>query len=701
MKKSFKRFLAMLLAVVLVLGMTPSAASAARKKPIPGKVTLTGISAPAYNKITIKWKRVPNATHYKIYYKKVGVRKWTGVATVQGNKTSYTHTSSRKLPITIGRKYTYTVKAYNSKYKTYGYYNTRGLTTRTKPSTVRLKRAVLSRDQKTITLSWNRTSGCNSYCIYRRTPSTKWKRIANVRTPQTSYVDRSPVKGQKNIYTVRSYYSPTKRYGNYNSRGLIVNVPRSGSSSSSRKVMPGTVVLSTISASAYNKINIQWKKTSNATHYKIYYKKTETSKWTSIATVAGNQTSYTHTSSKSKPIKVGQKYIYTVKGYNSKFKTYGKYNSKGLSTYTKPSTVKLKGASLISNGKHVKITWNKASGLDKYVVYRKNSSRGSWKRIAIVKAGTTSYVDRNPVMNATNIYTVRGYYSPAKVYGKYDSYGVKVTLRTKADKAEYTYELKLLNPYKDIYTDQCSIVLYIKTKNPNPNSIRVCVEPDTIGDGMILPNFDDIKGEFDGRFLKVDGGYIYRPWPDKTGTFKFYVREIKRKYQNADFYISGQELSYCNETNASLTVKVQDYKQAGTKWIKELIQKYTNSSMTPKEKFEAIVNGEFSCYGEGEKNKYRYSAVQYNKNSGSYEYVYLLEDEGTIWQTKRLNSYTSPLLLQDIGYFVNYPVKTITANVSDPLHSYVKAPDGELYTICPMVETGDIGKIEYVDLSRY
>lgn len=33
---------------------------------------------------------------------------------------------------------------------------------------------------------------------------------------------------------------------------------------------PGTVKLSSISASTYNKINVKWKKTSGATHYIVY-----------------------------------------------------------------------------------------------------------------------------------------------------------------------------------------------------------------------------------------------------------------------------------------------------------------------------------------------------------------------------------------------------------------------------------------------
>ena len=102
-------------------------------------------------------------------------------------------------------------------------------------------------------------------------------------------------------------------YGNYNPSGISVNVPSSGSTGSQR-LTPGTVTLSKISAPAYNKINIQWKPASNATHYKIYYKKSASSQWIGLATVSGNTTSYTHTNSNKTPIIPGQKYTYTVKG---------------------------------------------------------------------------------------------------------------------------------------------------------------------------------------------------------------------------------------------------------------------------------------------------------------------------------------------------------------------------------------------------
>ena len=220
MKKKCKQLLSILFLSLLVTLTFPTTAFAA--KPTPGKVQLNKISAPAYNKINISWKKAKNATHYKIYYKKSGTSKWNYIYTIGASKSSYTHTSNKKSPITVGQKYTYTVKAYNSKYKTNGKYDSKGKTIATKPSTVKLNSAKLN-SNKTVTVKWNKTNSCDSYKVYRKTGSSGWKYLAT--TKSTSYTDKKPVKGTKNAYTVRSYYSKTKTYGNYNTKGISVSVP--------------------------------------------------------------------------------------------------------------------------------------------------------------------------------------------------------------------------------------------------------------------------------------------------------------------------------------------------------------------------------------------------------------------------------------------------------------------------------------------
>lgn len=191
---------------------------------------------------------------------------------------------------------------------------------------------------------------------------------------------------------------------------------------------PGTVKLNSISAPAYNKINVKWKKTSGATHYIVYYKKEGTKKWTKIKTLDNSKSSYTHTSSKKYPIVVGRKYTYTVKAYNTKTKKAGSYNKKGLTVYTKPAMVK--NIKVTYKGGIVTLTWDKAAGADKYLVYRKDN--GKWKMLAL--KNSLSYEDATYKKGAVNTYMVRGYYSGKKTKGSYDNDGVSVSVPADAAK---------------------------------------------------------------------------------------------------------------------------------------------------------------------------------------------------------------------------------------------------------------------------
>lgn len=190
---------------------------------------------------------------------------------------------------------------------------------------------------------------------------------------------------------------------------------------------PSTVKLNKISAPAYNKIKVSWKKASNATNYYIYYRKTGTKKWKKIASVKSSVTSYTHTASYKYPLTVGQKYDYTVKAYNSKSKKSGKYNAKGLTVKTVPNAVTNFTALELSNNT-VQLTWTRSMGADKYVVYRKASATADWQKLATLNG--TYYVDKAPAVNQESYYMVKPYVSKYKVYGKFDADGVKVYVKT-------------------------------------------------------------------------------------------------------------------------------------------------------------------------------------------------------------------------------------------------------------------------------
>ena len=95
---------------------------------VPGKANVTSVKAIAKNKVTITWNKTTNATSYRVYYKKSGAKKWSTLTNVGSNTTSYTHTSNKKASLSAGKKYVYTVRAYNKNSKKWGSYNTKGVT---------------------------------------------------------------------------------------------------------------------------------------------------------------------------------------------------------------------------------------------------------------------------------------------------------------------------------------------------------------------------------------------------------------------------------------------------------------------------------------------------------------------------------------------------------------------------------------------
>lgn len=411
--KKKTKYLHVLLAFILAaIVLCPASVSAASQK-TPGKVSLQKISSSAYNKINIQWKKTSNATHYKIYYKPYGGKKWTGLATVSGNTTSYTHTASKSKPIVVGQKYTYTVKGYNSKYKTNGKYNAKGLTTYTKPTTVQLKKASLNSDKTSVTVTWNKIGSGDRYVVFRKTPGSSWTRLATLTDKNiTSYTDKKPVLGKTNTYTVRSYYSKTKVYGNYNSRGVSVNVPK--------PVVPGQPKLKKATAESYDRVKLTWNKASNATAYRIYYR-TNGGSWKSAGDVDANTTSFIH-----KGLKENTRYTYTVKAYNKNSKKWGSYDKKGLTVTTPkiatPSQPKLKSISAPAHDK-VKITWGKSSNAEGYCIYYRKLG-GPWVEVTYVDANTISYVCDGLDADTSYTFTVRAFNH--NKWSTYDKNGLTV-----------------------------------------------------------------------------------------------------------------------------------------------------------------------------------------------------------------------------------------------------------------------------------
>ena len=221
-KKYFYQILSIFAALLLAFSIAQIPVQAAAK---PGTVKLSSVKVVDYNKINIKWKKTSGTTNYIVYYKEAGSKKWIKIKTLDNTKSSYTHTSSKKYPIVVGQKYTYTVKAYNKKTKKSGRYSKTGLTTRTVPATVYGLGAGLTGDN-TVNVSWNPAGGTTHYVIYRKANDSAPSKIATISSKYTKYEDKNPVEGVTNTYFVFGYSSKFKVYGDGSNTGVSIKVKK-------------------------------------------------------------------------------------------------------------------------------------------------------------------------------------------------------------------------------------------------------------------------------------------------------------------------------------------------------------------------------------------------------------------------------------------------------------------------------------------
>ena len=222
--------LAVLLAITLIVPAVFQSTTLAASKRTPARPAITKVTA-TKNSATVTWKKSKYATSYRIYYKQAGTKKWTTLATISSKNLKYTHKSSRKHLLKGGKKYTYTVRAYNKYGKKWSSYDKKGktVTIPAVPSTVKANAKPNGYSQTTIT--WSKASNATNYLVYyRSSDTTKWTRIANVSAKTLKYVhkssDRYPLEaGRTYYYMVRGYNKTYKTYGSYNKAGMQVVIP--------------------------------------------------------------------------------------------------------------------------------------------------------------------------------------------------------------------------------------------------------------------------------------------------------------------------------------------------------------------------------------------------------------------------------------------------------------------------------------------
>ena len=247
-RKGIIAALVVVLAIMLIVPVMLQTPSEAASKKRPAKVTMTSVKTSGTNKVVIKWRKAKYATNYRIYWKQAGTKKWRTLATVKSNRTSYTHKSNSKAKLIGGKKYVYTVRAYNRYGRKWGAYNSKGktVTIPAVPGKVNITQTNATSNRK-VTITWDKTSNATSYRVfYKKSGAKKWITVANVSASKNSYTHSNNKKtplaaGSKYVYTVRAYNKASRKWGAYNTKGVVVTVPKKNAPGPTQPTKPTAV----------------------------------------------------------------------------------------------------------------------------------------------------------------------------------------------------------------------------------------------------------------------------------------------------------------------------------------------------------------------------------------------------------------------------------------------------------------------------
>lgn len=262
----------------------------------------------------------------------------------------------------------------------------------------------------TVSLGWSKTADADGYTITRKVEGSDTEQtIAHVDgTDTVSYKDTAAETGISYIYHVYAYTKYTNNgqtdYANTDTYASVKATPQLGKAA-----------MTSVTAEGYSSLTLKWEKVDGATGY-IVYRSTDKSKVdTQLTDITNGAVSYVDAA-----LTAGTTYYYKVQPYrvvNSK-KVFG--DASGiLSGKPLPSATRLNAES--AGYKEVKLAWSAVDGVTGYEVYRKTSS--SYKKIATVTNGKTSYSDTKVTAGTAYTYKVRAYktVNGSQVYGDYSN----------------------------------------------------------------------------------------------------------------------------------------------------------------------------------------------------------------------------------------------------------------------------------------
>ncbi len=270
--------------------------SAEVKAKAPRKVSISRIKAASSSKLQIFWTESAGSTGYQIYRSEGKGGRYTEVGRVDGKNTC-TFIDKKIVP---GKIYYYKVRPTNQKHEGVGSFSS-AVKGRTLAKSAVTSISSVASDRMQIT--WKKVSGAQTYELYRSTSAKgKYRKIAVLKSNNRKFLDKTVKSG-------RRYYYKVVAAGVFNGERIT-----SGSSEAVAFRALQKVKISSVKATADDKMRIKWGKVTSATKYKIYRSTSKNGVYKQIAIVPqGSSATLSYIDSKISP---GKSYFYKVQAYS-------------------------------------------------------------------------------------------------------------------------------------------------------------------------------------------------------------------------------------------------------------------------------------------------------------------------------------------------------------------------------------------------
>ncbi len=231
---------------------------------------------------------------------------------------------------------------------------------------------IQSRSSKSLRVRWEPVNNAVSYQVYRSTKKTgSYKKMAEL--SENTYNDKNLKAGTTYYYKVRAIYSDGKK--------------SSFSSIHSAKTLAAPQITSIVSRSN-GRLKITWKPVDKAKQYELLRSTKKNGNFQKVATIS-KKAGETFIDLN---LKTQKKYYYKVRARGGEKNGYSSYSAVSFGWAVKKTAITSVSS---KSSTSLLVKWKKVDNAYAYRIQRSTSKKGTYKTVAEVKDGKTSYVDQN------------------------------------------------------------------------------------------------------------------------------------------------------------------------------------------------------------------------------------------------------------------------------------------------------------------